>query len=869
MTFFYTAQGTSLPEFSVSVRTSKIGPWKSVWRSVDPSQFFHFTPAHVQLMQPKPFQVAFIGNYRKPGNAGYIAIDDVTFSTTCTAYQGELPGAPTPSQPPQTVSSMPPSPPPTMSPTPPPPPPFACGDNEYQCGNSEQCISLTKVCDFKDDCSNSADEANCGACEITRDLCGLENENPNARFGWTWKAAQDAIHNHNFPVTDSRDNEHGSYATYSLLNSDVPVGSGRNSMITPRLGPIAHSCVVSFYVGTGNTTSFVIFGVLPPSVNDPSSRDAVILATVYASRSQDKWTYVSAKTGNWAAGARFFYLAEAVGVSVDRPQYINCHPDSHIDGSKANQLVSCNFSRPQDCGWFPERLASDIDWVIQADGAALPSHTWQPSKSSSGTGSYMYAQNTLPAVKKAHLVSMRMSPTPDVGRCFTFWYNMWHPNSGELNLLQRVDNISTSLLWTRSGPQGMAWQQGQVQLHCDEPQQLVFEAVLKPYVPGVIAIDQFKLKDGPCDPGNVCTFDSGSCGWQLHNWEITKGSSAILPAADHTTWAPPGAFALVMPPSGRMVSPQNWYDATQQRCLRFWFLAAGSATETLNITRVVDQVQQESLWFHRADYTTTKSWQSAAVNLTVSQGNTITVFEGMTSGSPGTAVAIDDISLGNEACPKPGSCSFEEDMCNWHNNKGFSHAQWYRHRGRTILSPGGPERDHTKDTSDGYYLLLDSQDQSDILIGSLQSEALALGPVVCFQLYYHMKNGTNALLNVTFNDASGVPYDQRTTVYATGPAEWTWLSVERDNLPRVFSVVITANAGKFAGDVAIDDIDMRPGKCEGAPDTTTASQSMTTTAVPQEPSTMRNTEASVTGTDTFIFLLVYSRRHANLKRLLM
>ncbi|XP_075543891.1 MAM and LDL-receptor class A domain-containing protein 1-like [Dermacentor variabilis] len=386
MTFFYTAQGESMPELSVSVRTSKDGPWKSMWELVMPSQFHHFVPAHVKLMKSEPFQVAFIGKYRKHGNAGgYIAIDDVTFSSTCTPYQGELPGV-SPSQPPQTESPMQPSPPPTMSPMPPPPPPFACGDNEFQCGNSEQCISLTKVCDFKDDCSNSADEANCGACEFTRDLCGLENENPNARFGWTWKAAQDAIHNHDFPVTDSRDNEHGSYATYSLLNSDVPAGSGRNSMITPKLGPIAHSCVVSFYVGTGNTTSFVIFGVLPPSVDDPSSRDAVILATVYASRSQDKWTYVSTKTGNWAAGARFFYLAEAVGVSVDRPQYINCHPDSHINGSKANQLVSCNFSRPQDCGWFPERLASDIDWVIQADGAALPSHTWQPSKSASGTG---------------------------------------------------------------------------------------------------------------------------------------------------------------------------------------------------------------------------------------------------------------------------------------------------------------------------------------------------------------------------------------------------------------------------------------------------------------------------------------------------
>ncbi|KAL1426224.1 hypothetical protein MTO96_018409 [Rhipicephalus appendiculatus] len=388
---------------------------------------------------------------------------------------------------------------------------------EISCGSSEECIPLAKVCDFRDDCSNAADEAKCGACEFSRDLCGLENADPNARFGWTWRAAQDAIHSQDFPTTDSRNYEHGFYAAYSLLND----------------------------------------------------------------------------------------------------------------------------------------------------------------------GAYMYAQNMLPAVKKAHLVSIRMSPTTDTGRCFTFWYNMWHPNSGELNLLQRVDNISSSLLWTRSGPQGKAWQQAQVQLFSDEPHQVSillyhfvsFTAYLKK-----LLLPNVRIK------GIVCTFESGSCGWQLHNWEVTKGSSVILPSTDHSTRAPPGSFARVRPPNGRMVSPEGWYEATQQRCLRFWFFTAGSTAETLNVTQVVNNAQGESLWFRTAQFVPTNSWYSAAVNLTGSQENSITVFEGATSGNPGTAVAVDDISLGAEPCPKPGSCSFEEDMCNWHNDKGSSHAQWYRHRGRTIFT---------------------------------------------------------------------------------------------------------------------------------------------------------------------------------------
>ncbi|KAL1444649.1 hypothetical protein MTO96_045472 [Rhipicephalus appendiculatus] len=97
-----------------------------------------------------------------------------------------------------------------------------------------------------------------------------------------------------------------------------------------------------------------------------------------------------------------------------------------------------------------------------------------------------------------------MSPTPDTGRCFSFWYNIWHPNVGTLKLLRRVDNASTDLLWMRESPQGKDWKQGWVQLHPEGPHQLVFEALLNPETPGVIAVDDFILKDGRCN-NEACT----------------------------------------------------------------------------------------------------------------------------------------------------------------------------------------------------------------------------------------------------------------------------------------------------------------------------------------------------------------------------
>ncbi|KAK8763758.1 hypothetical protein V5799_033634 [Amblyomma americanum] len=78
-------------------------------------------------------------------------------------------------------------------------------------------------------------------------------------------------------------------------------------------------------------------------------------------------------------------------------------------------------------------------------------------------------------------------------------YNLWHPNSGCLNVSRHVPGMVLSHLWTRCGPQGKEWQQGKVHLRSDTSYQLIFEALLTPQIPGVIAIDELTLKDGTCD----------------------------------------------------------------------------------------------------------------------------------------------------------------------------------------------------------------------------------------------------------------------------------------------------------------------------------------------------------------------------------
>ncbi|KAL3247971.1 hypothetical protein MRX96_056747 [Rhipicephalus microplus] len=357
ISFFYTVQGESEPQLSLNVRTSKNGPWKRVWSQPRPTTFWNFMPETVAFTEKEPFQIAFIGEHRRSRKSGYVAIDDVTFSEDCEPYHKALPEASTPA-----------------------PPAFTCDVSEYQCGDSKQCIRKSQVCDFKNDCSNEADEAECGACdEFTKGLCGLENEKSNERFGWKRTTARGTKLNGLFPSSDSKLNPDGAYAAYSLLNADAPAPSSAISMVTPPLGHIAHSCVVNFYAYVANDLSSVLtFGVLATSGPGNLSRDVFELAQLRGNSNKSRWTELSVKIGNWHAGSRLFYRASSVGVSVDRPKYINCHPDTQSEGSVLTEQVSCDFSNPKSCGWFPERQAADIEWVLYTGGNGMPRPMWQP-----------------------------------------------------------------------------------------------------------------------------------------------------------------------------------------------------------------------------------------------------------------------------------------------------------------------------------------------------------------------------------------------------------------------------------------------------------------------------------------------------------
>lgn len=56
--------------------------------------------------------------------------------------------------------------------------PHSCPEGEFVCGAHKECVPLSQVCDFRHDCSDGSDEANCGKtstkhCQSLRCLSAL------------------------------------------------------------------------------------------------------------------------------------------------------------------------------------------------------------------------------------------------------------------------------------------------------------------------------------------------------------------------------------------------------------------------------------------------------------------------------------------------------------------------------------------------------------------------------------------------------------------------------------------------------------------------------------------------------------------------
>ncbi|KAF4016877.1 hypothetical protein G4228_008070 [Cervus hanglu yarkandensis] len=217
-----------------------------------------------------------------------------------------------------------------------------------------------------------------------------------------------------------------------------------------------------------------------------------------------------------------------------------------------------------------------------------------------------------------------------------------------------------------------------------------------------------------------------------------------LPAPD---WGGPGPdargaaghFVLLDPtdppargPAAHLLT-QPQAPTAPQECLSFWFHLYGPQIGTLRLAMRREGEAETHLWFRSGTHG--NRWHEAWATLhhPPDAGKYQLLFEGLRDGYHGS-MALDDVALRPGPCWAPRRCSFEDSAC------GFStggRGLWTRQANASW----GPDADHTTETAQGHYMVVDMSPQGlprghAALLTSEEHRPL-LQPA-CLTFWYHL-----------------------------------------------------------------------------------------------------------------------------------
>ena len=173
------------------------------------------------------------------------------------------------------------------------------------------------------------------------------------------------------------------------------------------------------------------------------------------------------------------------------------------------------------------------------------------------------------------------------------------------------------------------------------------------------------------------------------------------------------------------------------------------------------------------------------------------------------------------------------DFCGYSNAPPTNNTKsvlWLRNTGLTDSDSSGPDRDHTTDTDDGWYVYVPLDAQSSG-VAILQSELL--GPfdgTICFSFYYHILSETfsmtTKLLVQYMSPYVPIPF-LVANLSSSHMDRWIMYNKTFTNLPQGRFQFKTFQGQTSRADVALDDISVKVGSC-GQSSTTTQNPLSTT-----------------------------------------
>ncbi|XP_048242500.1 MAM and LDL-receptor class A domain-containing protein 2-like [Haliotis rufescens] len=431
---------------------------------------------------------------------------------------------------------------------------------------------------------------------------------------------------------------------------------------------------------------------------------------------------------------------------------------------------------------------------------------------------------------------------------------MFGPTIGNLTIRLSTDSNS-SVFWSKSGPQGDKWIKGQRTLVSSINYIVYIEGTVGSGYQGDIALDDIGIIKGACPTPRGCDFENGYCNWQQStqdefDWSIGSNGTVSLgtgPTYDHTFGSNTGHFAFIESSAPRvrgdravLISPMynghkgavGTYTYYSTTCLSFWYQMYGTSVGSLNVYQKQNGTFRSQLWYLNGNQG--NMWRRASVMVNAHNKPFQIQIEAVRGSLYSGDIAIDDIAWEDGGCSPPGYCNFEVDMCGYINIQTGDDFDWLRDYGGTPSAATGPRVDHTKGTTTGYYMYIETSG-SNRIVGQkarLVSEHLhatsSFGS--CVRFYYHMYGSGVGALNVN------------TQSVASNNTKLMWsLSGNQGNLWKLGQVNVNQGSdydvvfegvygGNFTGDIAIDDITVSNYRCYGATTTMTTPTTVTSPA---------------------------------------
>ncbi|CAH6971866.1 Mamdc2 [Phodopus roborovskii] len=367
-------------------------------------------------------------------------------------------------------------------------------------------------------------------------------------------------------------------------------------------------------------------------------------------------------------------------------------------------------------------------------------------------GHYVYVDTSFAKQgEKAMLLSSDLQA--EEWNCLRLVYQITAPldsasDPSQLNLYVRYEDESFDrLLWSTKEPSD-SWLIASLDLQNSSKKfKVLIEGVLGQGDTASIALFEIKMTAGYCIE---CDFEENHlCGfvnrWNPNvNWFVgggtKKNTHSILPQ-DHTFRSEQGHYMYVdsvyvkhFQEVAQLISPVT--TAPMSGCLSFYYQLQQGNDNVFSLYTRDSTGLYEEIW--KVDHPGSSDWNLAEVEFSAPYPMEV-IFEVAFNGPKGGYVALDDISFSPVHCQNQTglpfsavetSCDFEEDLCNFYQDK--EGPGWTRVRVKPNMYRTG---DHT--TGAGHYLLANTKFTSQPgYIGRLYGPSLPGNMQYCVRFHY-------------------------------------------------------------------------------------------------------------------------------------